>query len=127
MNILYVEDTASFRELANIVLRTQLHHDVYFAYDGKMALEMLKENPAMDLIITDVSMPTMDGNTLVQELEKNGIKIPVAVITGDPDTAKIKSNNLVGVFDKTAIVNFKNLFSEIIASAGGLCPKTTRP
>jgi CheY-like chemotaxis protein len=114
VKILYVEDNSSFRELVNVVLRIQLHHDVAFAYDGRMAAEMIKEDPNYDLIITDVGMPNMDGNRFIEEIARIHAPIPIAVLTADPASLKTSLPNVMGVFDKMNIVNMKKMFEDIV-------------
>ena len=50
------------------------------ATDGLAALEILDQE-YVDLIVTDIMMPRMDGYELVQTLRENGIQIPVLMIT----------------------------------------------
>ena len=91
-----------------------MHHDVAFAYDGRMASEMIKEDPNYDLIITDVSMPNMDGNKFIEEVARTHSPISIAVLTGDPASLKIKHPDIIGVFDKMNIGNMKKMFEDIV-------------
>lgn len=56
--------------------------NLYTAINGQEALDLLKTNP-VDLIMTDINMPVMDGFELIENLKKNpGLShIPVIVIT----------------------------------------------
>jgi two-component system chemotaxis response regulator CheY len=58
-------------------------HEVLCAADGRDALDLARSHPAVDLVITDVNMPNMDGITLVRELrqlpEYKGV--PLLVLT----------------------------------------------
>jgi CheY-like chemotaxis protein len=112
MKILYVEDNSSFREIVNVVLRIQLKHEVAFAYDGKMAMQMLIAQP-FDLIVTDVNMPNMDGNKFIEQLRELFPDMPVAVVTADPESFTLKAK-VIGVFDKTHLTNLRALFENII-------------
>ena len=67
--------------LARLGIRT-----ILTAENGKAALETLKQNPdGVDLVLTDMSMPVMDGATLVHEIRSlpEFAKLPVYVITAD--------------------------------------------
>ncbi len=65
--ILAVDDSATMRKMVKLTLSTA-GHDVVCAEDGVEALELSRERHDIDLVITDVNMPRMDGITLVREL-----------------------------------------------------------
>lgn len=60
------------------------------ASNGKTALEVLGEYPGINLIITDISMPEMNGIEFLKEIRKRGIAAPVIVISayGNPQTLR---------------------------------------
>ena len=64
--VLTVDDSTSMRQMVKATL-VSAGYDVVEAADGQEALEYARENP-VDLVITDVNMPRMDGITLVSEL-----------------------------------------------------------
>jgi two-component system chemotaxis response regulator CheY len=64
--ILAVDDSASMRQMVNFTLKGA-GYSVVQAVDGVEALEYARQN-AVDLVLTDVNMPRMDGITLVREL-----------------------------------------------------------
>ena len=64
--ILAVDDSASMRQMVSYTLRSA-GYEVVEAADGLEALEYARDN-AVDLVLTDVNMPRMDGITLVSEL-----------------------------------------------------------
>ena len=64
--VLAVDDSTSMRQMVRATL-VSAGYDVVEAADGQEALEYARENP-VDLVITDVNMPRMDGITLVGEL-----------------------------------------------------------
>ncbi|MEW5895691.1 MAG: response regulator [Candidatus Omnitrophota bacterium] len=80
-NILLVEDEDDSRQLMAKKLESRGYH-VLQAADGNDALEIAKNNP-LDLIITDIIMPHMDGNQLIKELSNlhSCKNIPIIVIT----------------------------------------------
>ncbi len=69
-SILIADDSPSMRKLVSAAL-CQAGHDVIEAPDGDVALEFARDNP-VDLVITDLNMPNMDGITLVAELRDLG-------------------------------------------------------
>ena len=66
--ILAVDDSASMRQMVSFTLKGA-GHQVIEAADGVEALAKAKSN-AVDLVISDVNMPNMDGITLIAELRK---------------------------------------------------------
>ncbi len=66
--ILAVDDSASMRQMVSFTLRGA-GHEVVEAEDGKQALG-LAQKQSVDLVISDVNMPVMDGISLVKELRK---------------------------------------------------------
>jgi len=78
-HILIVEDDKNLRRLMEAVL-TQNGYHVVSAADGKEALDLL-ESIYVDLIISDIMMPNMDGYALTRELRDANYEIPVLMIT----------------------------------------------
>ncbi len=77
--ILIVEDDTELRQLFQKVL-TKHGYSVLGAGDGVEALATL-DKEYVDLIISDIMMPEMDGYELVRVLRESGSKIPVLMIT----------------------------------------------
>ena len=77
--ILVVDDEAKMRRILEIML-IQMGYDVLQAGDGFQALEILSEH-AVDLIITDLKMPRLDGIELLRQLSEQDYDIPVIVVT----------------------------------------------
>jgi CheY-like chemotaxis protein len=80
--ILVVDDYSTSQRLLSFILR-QSNHTVVTAIHGLGALEQLAVSP-VDLVITDLSMPEMDGLTLLQELRADARfqGLPVIILTG---------------------------------------------
>ncbi|HLZ67296.1 MAG TPA: response regulator [Aliidongia sp.] len=71
--ILVVEDDPMIRLAASSVLE-EAGFEVFDAADGEEGLVILRENPSIDLVFTDISMPHMDGLTMLiqaRELRPN--------------------------------------------------------
>ena len=66
--ILAVDDSASMRQMVSFTLKGA-GYDVVEAVDGVDALNKAK-GQSVNLVITDVNMPNMDGITLIAELRK---------------------------------------------------------
>lgn len=91
MRILLVDDTMTARIFAKKCLMGVGFHDAEFiqANNGVQALEKLKEGP-VDLILTDLMMPEMDGETLLALLKEDPelAAIPVVVVSSAGNMAR---------------------------------------
>ena len=65
--ILAVDDSASMRQMVSFTLKGA-GHDVIEASDGQEALKLAQGQSGVDLVISDVNMPNMDGITLIKHL-----------------------------------------------------------
>lgn len=87
LNVLIVEDTATFRMLVRQQLLSMNMAKVYVAADGAEALKMLKNNKDIDLIISDWHMAPMDGLTFCGMVQQTpalrGRQIPVVFMSAD--------------------------------------------
>jgi CheY-like chemotaxis protein len=79
--ILVVEDEASLRSLARRILELAGHR-VVEAGDGVEALEVAADLPTIDLLLTDLTMPRMDGATLADTLTGLRPGLPVLYMSG---------------------------------------------
>jgi CheY-like chemotaxis protein len=85
--ILIVEDEEIARDVLVQALEI-LGYGTVGAVNGRHALEQLASNH-VDLILTDIYMPEMNGLELLRKLREDGNEIPVILITGfDADEAK---------------------------------------
>jgi len=66
-SILAVDDSPSMRQMVSFTLQSA-GYDVVMANDGVEALKIAEESPDVNLVLTDVNMPNMDGITLVKHL-----------------------------------------------------------
>lgn len=77
--ILVVDDEPNGRRMLEILL-SRLGCEVQSAGDGKTALARIGDC-AIDLIVTDINMPELDGLSLLAALKAMGYEIPVIVVT----------------------------------------------
>jgi len=96
-NILIVEDDKNLRKLITTCLKKN-NYNTYEAYNGIEALEILDQN-YIDLIISDVMMPGMDGFQLIKELRDSKYKTPILLITAKSDIKDKKEGFLLGADD----------------------------
>jgi CheY-like chemotaxis protein len=78
--IVVAEDSDIQRERLGLIMR-RAGYEVFEALHGKVALDHIKSN-SIDLLVTDMGMPVMDGYSLVQSLAELGYQIPIIVHAG---------------------------------------------
>jgi two-component system, NtrC family, response regulator PilR len=82
--VLVVDDERSMRELLTIVL-TRDGHDVLAAEDGRAGLEILRRE-RIDILITDIRMPDMNGVDVLREAKRIDPDITSIVMTAFAST-----------------------------------------
>lgn len=79
VNILVVEDNVDFcKVIANELKRTG--YNVLTAFNGESALQIF-ENNHIDLLVSDIMMPNMDGYSLISKIRHIDKKLPILIIT----------------------------------------------
>jgi adenylate cyclase len=100
--ILVVDDEPDLEELIQQKFRHQIRDGAvtfHFARDGVEALAALKTNGALDMVVTDINMPRMDGLTLLQKLQESEERISTIIVSAYGDMANIRSAMNRGAFD----------------------------
>ncbi len=82
-----VDDDPTLRTLLRLTLPGD-DFDVTEAADGTEALERLEQQP-FDVVVLDWNMPRCSGGEVLVELKRRGMEIPVVVLTGERDVAKV--------------------------------------
>ena len=95
--ILVVEDDRALRELFCTVL-SKNGFVYYEAADGLAAWDVLEKH-YIDLVISDIMMPNMDGYELVRSLRKGGYNMPVLMITAKDTFEDLQSGFTAGTDD----------------------------
>src|ERR1700729_1119022 len=85
-----------------------------FARDGVEALTILEVNDAIDLVVTDINMPRMDGLSLLQKLLENEGAVSTIVVSAYGDMSNIRAAMNRGAFDfVTKPIDFDDLETTI--------------
>jgi CheY-like chemotaxis protein len=74
--ILIVEDDETSSILFQVYLSKEKYNLLY-AVNGKMAVQMFRENPDIDLILMDLKMPVMDGYEATRQIKEMNKNIPI--------------------------------------------------
>lgn len=111
--ILVVDDEADLQLLIKQKFRRQIREQQYefiFAENGLKALETLDENPDIDMVLTDINMPEMDGLTLLIRLSEVSPLLKSVIVSAYGDMGNIRTAMNRGAFDfLTKPIDFKDL------------------
>ena len=97
ISVLYVEDENDVREFTSKLLGSILRK-VYTAVDGQNGLSIYQENKNdIDLIITDINMPKMNGLDMCEHIRKDNHDIPIVITSAHNDSSFLKQAIEIGV------------------------------
>jgi adenylate cyclase len=101
-HILVVDDEPDLEALVLQKFRHQIRDGTIaflFARDGVEALAALKANDGIDLVVTDINMPRMDGLSLLQKLQEGDEHISTIIVSAYGDMTNIRTAMNRGAFD----------------------------
>src|SRR5215472_12748378 len=115
--ILVVDDEPDLETLVLQKFRHQIRDDsvnFMFARDGVEALAALKSCGDIDLVVTDLNMPRMDGLSLLQKLQESEERVSTIVVSAHGDMNNIRTAMNRGAFDfVTKPIDFLDLETTI--------------
>ena len=100
--ILVVDDEPDLEKLIQQKFRHQIRNGAVsflFARDGVAALAALQANHDVDMVVTDINMPRMDGLSLLQKLQENEEKLSTIIVSAYGDMSNIRTAMNRGAFD----------------------------
>jgi DNA-binding response OmpR family regulator len=95
--ILTVDDSRAIRAIVAKQVK-DLGFDVVEAEDGVQGLDVLGANQ-VDLVLLDVTMPNMDGPTMLQKLRESGNQVPVIMLTSEAKRTTVAGAMRLGISD----------------------------
>lgn len=111
--ILVVDDEADLEVLIKQKFRQKIREQQYefvFAINGRHALEQLEQHKDVELVLSDINMPEMDGLTLLGKLNEKNLLLKSVVVSAYGDMENIRTAMNRGAFDFiTKPVNFVDL------------------
>jgi len=111
--ILMVDDETDLEQLVRQRMRREIRSGKYsfvFAHDGVDALEVLGQHDDIDLVLSDINMPRMDGLTLLEKLPDVDTDLRSVVISAYGDIKNIRAAMNRGAFDfVTKPIDFDDL------------------
>jgi len=100
--ILVVDDEPDLEDLVRQKFRRQIRDGALaflFARDGVEALEAVAAHADIDMIVTDINMPRMDGLTLIERLSAAERRLSTVIVSAYGDMANIRTAMNRGAFD----------------------------
>ena len=111
--ILVADDEADLEVLIKQKFRQKIREQEYefvFAVNGTDALEKILQHPDVDIVLSDINMPEMDGLTLLSRLGESNPLIKSVIVSAYGDMENIRTAMNRGAFDFiTKPINFEDL------------------
>lgn len=111
--ILVVDDEADLETLIRQKFRQKIREQQYefiFAVNGVKALEQLEQHQNVDVVLSDINMPEMDGLTLLSRLNDQNSLLKSVIVSAYGDMENIRTAMNRGAFDFiTKPINFEDL------------------
>ena len=111
--ILVADDEVDLEMLIKQKFRQKIREQQYefiFAINGNDALEKILLHPDVDIVLTDINMPEMDGLTLLSRLGESSPLIKAVIVSAYGDMDNIRTAMNRGAFDFiTKPINFEDL------------------
>jgi len=123
-HVLIVDDSAEIRKLLLKAFEPYSHKfKTLAAKNGKEAAQIISKQE-IDLVVTDIQMPVMDGLELIEFIKVHQQGMPIFIIAGalTPDVDKaISSSDSIKFFSKplSPKILAENVFEELVKNAGG--------
>lgn len=113
VKILAVDDEADLETLIKQKFRQQIRDRQYefiFAINGNDALLKIQQNPDVEIVLSDINMPEMDGLTLLSRLNESNPLIKAVIVSAYGDMDNIRTAMNRGAFDFiTKPIDFEDL------------------
>ena len=111
--ILVADDETDLEMLIKQKFRQKIREQQYefvFAANGNDALEKILQHPDIDIVLSDINMPEMDGLTLLSRLSESSPLIKAVIVSAYGDMQNIRTAMNRGAFDFiTKPINFEDL------------------
>jgi sigma-B regulation protein RsbU (phosphoserine phosphatase) len=103
IKILSVDDELDLELLLTQYFRRKIRkgeYEFYFAHNGVEAMQMLLQHPDIDIVLSDINMPEMDGLTLLKKIkDRNNPALKVVMVSAYGEMSNIRQAMNNGAFD----------------------------
>lgn len=97
-SFLIIDDSATMRQLINIILKKSGCKNVMDAPNGRVGLEKLAAKP-VDIVLTDIDMPEMNGLEFIERAREQYADLPIIVLSTHGDEATRDKGLMLGAND----------------------------
>ncbi|MEA3387641.1 MAG: response regulator [Patescibacteria group bacterium] len=113
LTLLYIEDNEDSRESTLLILE-DIFDNIIVAVDGEDGLDKFQNNK-VDLILTDINMPNMDGLEMSKAIKQIDYDTPIIILTALTNISTIKEAIDIGVdsFINKPIEDIDILFNKL--------------
>jgi YesN/AraC family two-component response regulator len=96
IRILFVEDELDLIKIISDTL-DKLKANFITANNGVQALEIFKNDKDIDLVVTDINMPIMNGLEFIEKIRETNKEFPIVIMSAHTETEYIKSAESLNV------------------------------
>lgn len=96
LKFLFIEDEEELLQIICDAL-TKLQIKFITATNGKEALDIISKNSDLDIIVTDINMPIMNGLEMIKRLRNDGNDIPIVIMSAHTEDEYINKAKDLGV------------------------------
>jgi two-component system, chemotaxis family, chemotaxis protein CheY len=128
MKILVVDDFPTMRRIVKTLLRQNGYSNFLEAEDGEKAYQMLKENPDIEIVVSDWNMPNMNGIELLKTVraDEQFRELPFLMVTAEAEKEDVNEAVKIGVSNyvvkpftgQTLKVKLQKIFETYAKKAG---------
>jgi two-component system chemotaxis response regulator CheY len=93
--ILLIDDSETVRHQVRQTL-VRAGYEVLEAADGVDGLEKIRRRPALALVLCDINMPRMNGLEMLEQLHRDGSKVPIVMLTTEGQPLLIRRAKQAG-------------------------------
>jgi adenylate cyclase len=102
IRVLVVDDEPDVQRLFQMRFRKDIRageFELQFAADGRQAMAAIEADPNLDVVVTDLNMPVMDGLALLAVIDEMDLPLKTIVLSAYGDTQTVRMAMMRGAFD----------------------------
>ncbi|RXJ86791.1 response regulator [Arcobacter sp. CECT 8985] len=96
IKLLFVEDEYDLIKIISDTL-TKLEANFLTAQNGKEALDLIDKNDDIDIVITDINMPIINGLEMIEKIRETNPTLPIIIMTAHTESEYRQKAKMYGV------------------------------